>query len=56
MLAQLEQAAFALQPGEVSGLIRVTGDHGGYHLVYVEDRRQLPPRPLSEVQEGSATG
>src|SRR3989475_3764041 len=26
MLPQLEQAAFALQPGEVSGLIRVTGD------------------------------
>ncbi|MGZ6126432.1 MAG: peptidylprolyl isomerase [Myxococcales bacterium] len=51
MLAQLEQAAFALQPGEVSGLIRVNGDHGGFHLVYVEDRRQLPARPLSEVQE-----
>jgi peptidyl-prolyl cis-trans isomerase SurA len=51
MLSQLEQAAFALQPGEISNLIRVTGDHGGYHLVFVEDRRQLPPRPLSEVQE-----
>src|SRR6266481_10188792 len=46
MLSQLEQAAFALQPGEISNLIRVTGDHGGYHLVFVEDRRQLPPRPL----------
>ncbi len=51
MLSQLEQAAFALQPGEISNLIRVTGDHGGYHLVVVEDRRPLPPRPLSEVQE-----
>jgi peptidyl-prolyl cis-trans isomerase SurA len=51
MLQQLEQAAFALQPGQVSGLIRVNGDHGGFHLVFVEDRRQLPPRPLSEVQE-----
>lgn len=51
MLPQLEQAAFALQPGEVSGLIRVGGDHGGFHLVYVEDRRQLPARPLAEVQE-----
>ena len=48
MLPQLEQAAFSLNPGEVSGLIRVSG---GFHLVYVEDRRQLPPRPLSEVQE-----
>jgi peptidyl-prolyl cis-trans isomerase SurA len=51
MLPQLEQAAFALQPGQVSGLIRVNGDHGGFHLVHVEDRRQLPTRPLSEVQE-----
>ena len=51
MLPVLEQAAFALKPGEVSGLIRVTGDRGGYHLVTVEDRRQLPTRPLAEVQE-----
>ncbi len=51
MLSQLEQAAFALQPGEVSGLIRVNGDHGGFHLVHVEDRRQLAARPLSEMQE-----
>jgi peptidyl-prolyl cis-trans isomerase SurA len=51
MLAQLEQAAFSLQPGEISGLIRIEGDHGGFHLVTVEDRRQLPPRPLSEMQE-----
>jgi len=51
MLPALEQAAFSLQPGQVSGLIRVTGDHGGFHLVFVEDRRQLAARPLSEVQE-----
>jgi peptidyl-prolyl cis-trans isomerase SurA len=51
MLASLEQAAFSLQPGEISGLIRVEGDHGGFHLVTVEDRRRLPPRPLSEMQE-----
>jgi len=51
MLTELEEAAFSLSPGGVSGLIRVHGDHGGYHLVTVEDRRQLPPRPLSEVQE-----
>src|SRR5947209_7254793 len=51
MLAELEQAAFALQPGEISGLIRVTGDHGGFHLVTVEDRRQIAARPLVEVQE-----
>jgi len=51
MLADLEEAAFSLQPGQTSGLIRVRGDRGGYHLVTVEDRRQLPPKPLSEVQE-----
>jgi peptidyl-prolyl cis-trans isomerase SurA len=51
MMPQLEQPAFALQPGEVSGLIRVNGEHGGFHLVFVEDRRQIPPRPLAEVQE-----
>jgi peptidyl-prolyl cis-trans isomerase SurA len=51
MLQALEQAAFSLQPGEVSGLIRVTGEHGGFHLVMVEDRRQIAARPLSEVQE-----
>jgi len=51
MLQALEQAAFSLKPGEVSGLIRVTGEHGGFHLVMVEDRRQIAARPLSEVQE-----
>jgi peptidyl-prolyl cis-trans isomerase SurA len=51
MLSALEQAAFSLQPGEVSGLIRVTGDRGGYHLVMVEDRRPIAARPLAEVQE-----
>ena len=51
MIPQLEQAAFALQPGQVSPLIRVSGDRGGYHLVTVEDRRAIAMRPLSEVQE-----
>ena len=51
MLPAIEQAAFSLQPGQVSGLIRTTGDRGGFHIVEVEDRRQLAPRPLSEVQE-----
>jgi peptidyl-prolyl cis-trans isomerase SurA len=51
MLSLLEQAAFSLQPGATSGLIRVGGDRGGYHLVTVEDRRQIAARPLSEVQE-----
>ena len=51
MLQVLEQPAFTLQPGEISGLIRVTGEHGGFHLMTVEDRRQLAAKPLSEMQE-----
>ena len=51
MLPAIEEAAFALQPGQISSLIRTTGDHGGYHLVMVEDRRKLAPRPLAAVQE-----
>jgi peptidyl-prolyl cis-trans isomerase SurA len=47
----LEKAAFALQPGQISELIRTTGEHGGWHLLLVEDRRKLPPKPLAEVQE-----
>jgi peptidyl-prolyl cis-trans isomerase SurA len=51
MLQAIENAAFALEPGQISPLIRTTGEHGGFHLVMVEDRRKLPPRPLAEVQE-----
>jgi peptidyl-prolyl cis-trans isomerase SurA len=51
MLEALEDPAFKLKPGEVSGLIHVPGEHGGYHMVMVEDRRRVPPKPLSEVQE-----
>ena len=51
MLQVIDAAAFALKAGEVSQLLHTGGEHGGYHLVYVEDRRKLPPRPLAEVQE-----
>ncbi len=51
MIQAIEEAAFSLQPGQVSGLIRTTGDRGGYHLVMVEDRRKLAVKPLSAVQE-----
>jgi peptidyl-prolyl cis-trans isomerase SurA len=47
----LDRAAFSLQPGQVSELIRTSGEHGGWHLLMVEDRRKLPPKPLAEVQE-----
>ena len=47
----LDRAAFSLQPGQVSDLIRTSGEHGGWHLLLIEDRRKLPPKPLVEVQE-----
>jgi peptidyl-prolyl cis-trans isomerase SurA len=48
MLPAIEQAAFSLKAGEVSGLIK-TGS--GYHIVMVEDRRAVPPKPLEEMRE-----
>ncbi|MCA1828906.1 MAG: peptidylprolyl isomerase [Myxococcales bacterium] len=51
MLQAIEDAAFALQPGQVSGLIRTPGDHGGWHIVMLEDKRRMAPRPLAQVQE-----
>ncbi len=51
MLAAIEESAFSLQPGQASGVIRTTGEHGGFHFVMVEDRRKMSPRPLSAVQE-----
>ena len=47
----LDKAAFSLQPGQMSGLIRTTGEHGGWHILLVEDRRKTAPKPLAEVQE-----
>jgi peptidyl-prolyl cis-trans isomerase SurA len=47
----LENAAFSLQPGQISGLIRTTGEHGGWHILLVEDRRKIAPKPLAELQE-----
>lgn len=51
LLPALEQPAFSLEPGQMSGLIKTGGETGGYHILLVEDRRKVAARPIAEVQE-----
>ena len=51
LLPALEQPAFELEPGQMSGLIKTAGETGGYHILLVEDRRKVASRPIAEVQE-----
>jgi peptidyl-prolyl cis-trans isomerase C len=49
----IEEAAFALQPGQYSAIIQ---DETGYHILYVEERdpaRLLSPDALLTLQEGA---
>lgn len=48
MVPPFEKAAFALQPGQVSGPVRT---RFGYHLIKVEERRGGDPAPLDEVSD-----
>lgn len=48
MVRPFEDAAFAMQPGEISELVRTPF---GYHIIKVEEVRDESTRPLEEVRE-----
>ncbi len=47
MVEPFEQAAFGMQPGEISDLVRT---RFGFHIIRVEDVREPRTRPLDEVR------
>ena len=52
MVPEFDAAAFALEPGGLSDLVRT--DYG-FHVIRVEERREALHRPLEEVREELAT-
>ena len=50
MVAEFDQAAFAMQPGQVSDLVKT---QYGYHIIKLVDRKPAATRTLAEVRAGS---
>jgi peptidyl-prolyl cis-trans isomerase D len=48
MVPEFDAAAFTLEPGEISDLVR---SEYGFHVIRVEERREAFHRPLEEVRE-----
>ncbi|MFN2239345.1 MAG: peptidylprolyl isomerase, partial [Thermoanaerobaculia bacterium] len=48
MAPDFEKVAFALKPGEASGVVKT---QFGYHIVFVEERREGGPRPFGSVRD-----
>jgi parvulin-like peptidyl-prolyl isomerase len=49
---EFDEAVFALQPGQIGGLVHSTD---GYHIVKVMDRRPTRVQPFEEIQTDLAT-
>ncbi|MCC7418113.1 MAG: peptidyl-prolyl cis-trans isomerase [Acidobacteria bacterium] len=47
MVPEFDQAAFSMQPGQISGLVKT---QFGYHIIKVTDRKAGSTRPLDEVR------
>ncbi len=48
MVAEFEQVAFAMQPGEISDLVKT---QYGFHIIKVTDKKPAIVRPLDEVRD-----
>ena len=48
MVAEFDQAAFALEPGKISDLVKT---QYGYHIIKVVDKKAATTRPLADVRQ-----